>query len=101
MRACILQALHGTWRRALAARSVGLCKARPARDEQQYGRRGTGANCGAEEYELGRLAKPIDQEIEFQTRLIREEDLSVQNVLESHRKLISENNIAVNSFRSS
>lgn len=49
----------------------------------------------AEEIDISRLAKPIESEIEHNRRLIREEKLSLENVLSDYAKLIRENDITV------
>jgi hypothetical protein len=48
-----------------------------------------------EEMEISRLVKPLEQEIVHQTRLIKEEQLTLERVLEDHSRLVRENDISV------
>jgi hypothetical protein len=48
-----------------------------------------------EEMEISKLAKPLELEITHQKRLIREENLTIERVLEDYSRLIRENQISV------
>lgn len=48
-----------------------------------------------EEFEINRMGKFIDQEMDFNRRLIKEEELCVERVIEDYAKLIRENDISV------
>lgn len=48
-----------------------------------------------EEYEISRLGKYLEQELDHHRQLLKEEELTIDRVIEDHGKLIRENNISV------
>lgn len=48
-----------------------------------------------EEYDVSRLGKYLERELEHHKQLIKEEELTIDRVVEEYGKLIRENNISV------
>lgn len=48
-----------------------------------------------EEYDINRLGKYLEQELEHHKQLMKEEELTIDRVIEDYGKLIRENNISV------
>lgn len=48
-----------------------------------------------EEFEISRLAKPLEAELQHNTRLIKEEKLNMDRVKEDYARLIRENSVSV------
>ena len=51
--------------------------------------------CPAEEFDISRLAKPLDAELQHNARLIKEERLNMDRVNEDHARLLRENSVSV------
>ncbi|PJF18285.1 hypothetical protein PSACC_01900 [Paramicrosporidium saccamoebae] len=75
----------------LAATALRTMATKPARQDSSTTSRD--AN-NVEEMDISRLAKPLEQEIGHQTRLIKEEQLTLERVLEDYSRLIRENDIS-------
>lgn len=48
-----------------------------------------------EEFDISRLAKPLDAELQHNSRLIKEERLNMDRVNEDHARLLRENSVSV------
>lgn len=96
-RACLLGSCKCCASRVLATGLRGLAT-RTARVESTLveTRRPSPANmCPAEEFDISRLAKPLDAELQHNARLIKEERLNMDRVNEDHARLLRENSVSV------